>query len=461
MDSEMDFTFCGFLLCGLAPPNGVEDTEIAMEGRRTATEVGGQITTEETTEEGGQTATAETTLNATEGRGHSPKLPPEVISRIIVESVTETSECALSLLCPEWNLCHRRHAELEQILRCTRVDTFTLPSTPGERGHVSTTFGHGPEDHIWLPRIRDPRQEALTAEGGLPSFYRREVLREGVRNSVIVVDQEITEIDWQDLPPSFAQKGIILREKDKISLLPFVDDVRYLCRKRGVTVEAVYGVDGVEKDRFPRIVTGAGGVGHGNDEEEQPEYLYRRIRHLVLNTIPDFATLSLLEVSTNAPASLGEFVRRNIDSAIPEEFAWEDRVEKRLEFERRANLCLEWSRLTDLESLFVDLRGIAHSEGWRRKPYVLYEHVVDLASSLQGKGLKILVIAGLRSEGRYPGPEPATIIEIDEGEWDPATKLWRVTRGNKINWWRLFRGVVRPGGRLILVDKRQGDGSLT
>jgi hypothetical protein len=106
-----------------------------------------------------------------------------------------------------------------------------------------------------------------------------------------------------------------------------------------------------------------------------------------------------------------------------------------------------------LETLCLDLRGYSLPRG-----RTLSEgDVAKIARSLEGKGLGLLVIAGLRSWWRYPGADPLTVAEVEEGVWSDQRQLWLNPRDEReVNWWKVFRGAVRPGGRLVFVDRHDG-----
>jgi hypothetical protein len=167
--------------------------------------------------------------------------------------------------------------------------------------------------------------------------------------------------------------------------------------------------------------------------------LFQRVRHLVVNCVPELAETEAVDLGT-PPSTWGPVVGRNM--------AW---LGERLEYERRANWRVRWDAMERLESLFLDLRGYMVTE----PKFLDVQDVLHLARSLKGKGLKLLVIAGLRSGARYYGPDPLRIEDVEGGVWDAQGRMWASRkRGRGINWWLMFRDAVRPGGRLVFVDKQ-------
>lgn len=101
---------------------------------------------------------------------------------------------------------------------------------------------------------------------------------------------------------------------------------------------------------------------------------------------------------------------------------------------------LDWAAMPQLESVFLDLRaygrGEMEEEGIRRG-----------AARMGCLRLCRLVVAGLRSGTGAPRQEAESCDwEHDDGE-----------PGGGVNWVKVFCGALRPGGRLVFVDRRMLD----
>jgi len=167
-------------------------------------------------------------------------------------------------------------------------------------------------------------------------------------------------------------------------------------------------------------------------------YLFKRVRHLVVNCEMELADVEATDLGV-LPSNFGGVAARNLRF-----------LAERLEYERRAQFFVRWDVMERLETLCLDLRGYSLP----RNRYLHKADVFRLARSLEGKGLEMLVIAGLRSWSHYPDTDPLEIAEVEGGIWDPEERVWVDERGPMdINWWMMFKNAVRPGGCLVFVDK--------
>ncbi len=346
-----------------------------------------------------------------------PHLPTEVLLDVFTAGLTHPDACALSLLCPDWALCSHNHANttpptpnqtkllaLQALLRTTRVDTYTLPAEGEAHGKVTTSFDHASNpntEHLWLPQMDDPRSQP-----DVPTeWIRAELTRRWVSGSGTVVVSL----------PRLVSHYMLSPQRKEERLLPYEEDTVTVDTQQG-KVTRVTGRDGWEKE---------GPVGEV-EEGGELRYWYQRLRGLVVTR---------------------EWLRG--DGAVPQ--GWRT-VEGR---DVLANLKVRWEEMGRLEVLCLDLRR----GGGPEPEYMRNLELARLAQSLKGRGLALLVIAGLRSDASYPGGEASGVAEVEDGRWDARRRVWRKgsdERGDDINWWKTFGEAVRPGGRLVFVDKRDG-----
>ena len=283
--------------------------------------------------------------------------------------------------------------EARASLRMTRFDTYTV--LEGNHRHISTSFDHGEHDCIYLPILRDPRELP-----NIETHFDRELVKDWSGSSTMVFGQQQKAPNLQSGWASYlaTRGGFPLREP------------RAMGRR-------------APKDYLPLIpkLTGL----------PQPRlYLYQRFRHLILNADPSLAEALMTDAWVYPlTASLSSQV-------VP----W--LIAERLDIERHANLSIDWRAMPSLESLFLDIRGFSQM-------VIDEDKVEDAAKMLEGKNLDLLVIAGLRSLEFYPSPEDMKVEEPRNG-----TGRFLITDTDEKDWIGLFRKAVRPGGKLILVDKQ-------
>ncbi|KAK1769403.1 hypothetical protein QBC33DRAFT_617557 [Phialemonium atrogriseum] len=248
----------------------------------------------------------------------------------------------------------------------------------GGQGHLSTTFDHCSKDCIHLPLMHDPR--------GLPPlepYLDRELVKEWSGTNTMVLGQT----PWYIGPLSDSE----------------------LARK--AMVPPVPGTTGAP-------IT----------------FIYERIQHLVLNTVPSLWDLKNTDFGTmpDYPQDIAPGVLEAIDA--------------QLAVERSFHLIADWAAMTRLESVFLDVRPFSRSK-------LGEADIAAAACGLAGRGLKLLVVAGLRSFEYYTGPEPMEMGPDSDAE-DDGKDGGRAYNPGGWDWIRLFRDAVRPGGKLILVDKQ-------
>ncbi len=331
----------------------------------------------------------------------APPLPVEVITNIFVQSIQDKSVCAFKVFIPEWRLCERPYRQFENSVRCTRADTYITPIEGGKCGQVSTTFDHCSQDHLYFPIIPDSDDHPK-----IDPYFDGELLTAYLRDSLIVINQEkqslrgIADFVLYGTPPDMR----LLRSPLTRSLLPYADDFQFPLTYRR---------------RLPPDPSR-----HQDEQPCEPRFQYEEITNLVLNANP--------------------YINRFLPQRI-EQNAWPNDLNRheyeqlslKLELEKCSHFYVNFPLMARLETLFIDARQFSRDE-------IPLELVQLLANSLSKVKLKLLVIAGLRSFTKYPGGDSLTLEDVAQTE-DPMI--------GEPNFFSMFTEALRPGGKLILVDR--------
>ncbi|KAK4246860.1 hypothetical protein C7999DRAFT_32733 [Corynascus novoguineensis] len=261
---------------------------------------------------------------------------------------------------------------------------------------VATAFGHDHEhdrDCILLGTMRDPRKVyrcgSSSVDGGgrcLPPDLQRELVRWRAAGSVAVALQRQEALRllvgplW-GLDPESEEAGdvpaVVLREEQAVGLVPYEDGfVKEMGDGEGGRVREIgFGVDWYEKDSLPFSLR--------TEVTTRRCIFLERIRHLVVKSVPALVRVETRDLGM-MPVAWCAQTRGDLEYS-----------EKRLNYERRAHLRVRWDAIQRLETPCLDPRGF----GMPRHSYLDAADVLELARSLQGKRLKLLIIAGLRGPG--------------------------------------------------------------
>ncbi|KAK6958346.1 hypothetical protein Daesc_001145 [Daldinia eschscholtzii] len=319
-------------------------------------------------------------------------LPPEILSKVLSKTLHSRTRCALDLLVPDWEICEPSDPFPANTLDPTRVVTYTR-GTGGKFGSLLTSLEHGGDDHIFLPlKSFDDRTLAIN------KFCRDEVFR-----ACLLEGTQVFELAADDLPHNVAEESFL---KDPEAAFPI----------RGKHSRAILPYD----DELP-----------GTDKRTMPSgspFLFKLLRHIVVRS-----PLTLLYV--RACTMVGRGVQ--IDNANLEALDWI------IDLDRGSPIWLSWSKMPMLESVLLDLRIYSHDLNTQRKCIGKGEIIRRAQEMGRWLQLKLLVIAGLKSysfDTSYETYSAELIEEVDEIDGEP-------------NWIKIFSPALRPGGRLILVDK--------
>ncbi|KAK0729115.1 hypothetical protein B0T21DRAFT_370384 [Apiosordaria backusii] len=225
---------------------------------------------------------------------------------------------------------------------------------------------------------------------------------------------------------------------------------------------------------------------------QERRYLFSRIRHLSIITHP-------LRGSVGLASLLGvDWVHELKNSDYYKNAANKDAFDKRyrkiarwLMKERTNQFKLLWHKMPRLEEVYLDLRGMTipcslatppgYEDTFRMRGYYSVEFVANLAKTMSGRGLRRLTIAGLRSYTGDQGYDAWSCRDklnikrdITAGSWDENRFYFinEIFAGERdedrmpvktqmVNWWMMFVTAVRPGGKLVFVDREYDNEART
>ncbi|OTA91080.1 hypothetical protein M434DRAFT_13395 [Hypoxylon sp. CO27-5] len=320
------------------------------------------------------------------------QVPPVLVAKVLSYAMDADPTCVLDLLVPDWHVCQRKFRRIERQMEVSRIVTYTR-SSDSEASSFRVNFDHDDSDHVFLPtKSFDYRILRL----GL--FYGNEVIRAFSKESVQVFKFSADAIPANITEESFLEPLVNvfpIRGRRTVDVLPYDD----------------------ETSPRPKKKTPGGET-----------YIFKLLRHIVIHS-----PLRLMYADA----------RRIVDPDTQISDANLEALDMDIDFDRASSLWLSWSQMPMLESVLLDLRVYSHDTNtWRG--IVSKEDVIRRAREMcRCLRLKLLVIAGLQSYSfkvSYRCYTVQRIEEDDEIDGEP-------------NWFKLFMGALRPGGKLILVDR--------
>ncbi|KAI2617610.1 hypothetical protein GGS26DRAFT_576245 [Hypomontagnella submonticulosa] len=156
--------------------------------------------------------------------------------------------------------------------------------------------------------------------------------------------------------------------------------------------------------------------------------IFKLLRHIIIHSPPTLMKVDARSL-VGPNMEISDVNLSHLDTAI--------------DLDRASPLWVSWKRMRKLESVCLDLRVYSSDLNTERgciNKVEICERANEMASWLQ---LDLLVIAGLQSYSfatTYAFIPPERIETDDEIDGEP-------------NWIKIFRRALRPGGRLILVDR--------
>ncbi|KAI0140016.1 hypothetical protein F4776DRAFT_615056 [Hypoxylon sp. NC0597] len=320
------------------------------------------------------------------------RLSPDLVSRVLSYAMDSDPICVFDLLVPEWHVCKRRFPQIEMMMELTRVVTYTRDSD-GKASSLTVNCYHGGRDHVFLP-MKIPDHRILT----LNRLYHNEALwafcHEGTQVFRFAMDA---------LPANIAEESFLelkgdvfpIRGKRTLDILPFDDELNPRPKRK---------IPGTET------------------------HLFKLFRHIIVHS-----PLWLMQIDARSIAG----------PATPISDENLEALDVDIDFDCASSLWLSWRQMPMLESVLLDLRVYSHDKNTCRGIVGKVEVMQQAQVMSRYLNLNLLVIAGLQSYSfrtSYMHYTAERIEEDDEMDGEP-------------NWIKLFMGAVRPGGKLILVDR--------
>ncbi|KAK1671198.1 hypothetical protein BDP55DRAFT_560945 [Colletotrichum godetiae] len=324
-------------------------------------------------------------------------LPLELQKHIIYDYLTVSSPCLLSLFVPDWAVCARASDPVNEIYDLQRIDVYTKGGG-SVQGKYECGVRHGDGHHAPFPLMR----QADDGWGDQQHQQHGALLLDELGKRFPVA------MDWA------------LRDLGRNGLRVFEqvwprghDDGIGRCMASGALVFCEGGRGRGRDADYPRP-TGTVPTNLG-----MPLLLPR---HLLFNSLPSDPWLQLRlrrNAVTDFRCEMAFVIERG-----PEEF-----------------VAVDWTAMTQLETLFLDLRTYAAQGGGT----FLRDGIRRAAVKMGCLRLRCLVVAGLRTGEKY-GRSRGGAWETDEEEVD-----------GEVNWVQVFAPALEEGGRLVFVDRRVGD----
>ncbi|KAF4777908.1 hypothetical protein HER10_EVM0009818 [Colletotrichum scovillei] len=330
-------------------------------------------------------------------------LPLELQKHILYDYLTvSSSPCILSLFVPDWSVCARASDPVNEIYDLQRIDVYTKGASVSGggsvRGKYESGVRHGDGDHASFPLMRQVDGSHEQQHGAL--LLKKELGR-----------RFPAAMDWA------------LRDLGRNGLRVF-EQVWPRGHDDGVARCMASGA----------LVFREAGCGHGLDSDHShpggaatSDMLLSLPRHLMFNSVPSDPWLQLR-------------LRRNAVTDFRCEMAF---VVKGGLFGEEF-VAVDWAAMTQLETLFLDLRTYASGSGGG----FLHDAIRRAAVKMGCLRLRCLAIAGLRTGERYGRSRVC--------EWEANGQQEDQVDG-EVNWVKVFAPALGEGGRLVFIDRRVVD----
>ncbi|KAF4920969.1 Urea active transporter [Colletotrichum viniferum] len=311
----------------------------------------------------------------------------EIQHNVLLELLSTSSPCVFALFVPEWGVCSHGNDPVNAAYDLQRTEVYTRGVNGGQGTFVSGNV-HREGDHVSFPLKNDiPCRTIEELKSRFPAAMDW-ALKDLERTRLQCYHQIFPRAPDDDIGKYMAHGGLVFGEYDPAEQ-PSPD--------------------------HPPVRTA----------ETQ---MWELPRHLMFHSVPKDPWFRL-RLRRNPEPKIGFGMRFFVEAGA-------------------SMLLVDWSVMPQLETVFLDLRSYGRGyRGARGKPEDdgIRRGAAEMSRCLR---LQDLVIAGLRSGGKYVRPPGWQLCDWEVDEWEVD---------GEVNWVKEFCGAVREGGRLVFIDRRVVD----
>ncbi|KAF5492834.1 Urea active transporter [Colletotrichum fructicola] len=312
----------------------------------------------------------------------------ELQHNVLIELLSTSSPCVFALFVPEWGVCSHGNDPVNAAYDLQRTEVYTRGVNGGQGTFVSGNV-HREGDHVSFPLKNNiPCRTIEELKSRFPAAMDW-ALKDLERTRLQCYHQIFPRAPDDDIGKYMAHGGLVFGEYDPVEQQDKLD------HPPAPTAE-------MQMCELPR--------------------------HLMFHSVPKDPWFRL-RLRRNPEPKIGFGMRFFVEAGA-------------------SMLQVDWSVMPQLETVFLDLRSYGRGyRGSRGKPEDdgIRRGAAEMSRCLR---LQDLVIAGLRSGGKYVRPPGWQMCDWEVDEWEVD---------GEVNWVKVFCGAVREGGRLVFIDRRVVD----
>ncbi|KAI1320650.1 hypothetical protein F5Y16DRAFT_389693 [Xylariaceae sp. FL0255] len=335
------------------------------------------------------------------------KFPSEVLSLVMKQILDVKESCALKLIVQDWNICRNGINGEGPGINNLSIKTYTKGMTP----------------------IAEFNEKFMNVNSWCANEYTRAFCRNNTHVFSLLTPNELQKADFDGLTEA---------------------EMIYFAPLRGERAKYILPFDDEAETRDVKLCL-------PSSSNSSP--LYAELRHIALITPTELLntpTDRLLQLPSCTPLRMAAESEEKVRQLI-----------QTFDLDRSSHLWLSWSRMPRLESVILDLRCYAHDTNsvcrYLSKREIVYR-ATEMGRHLQ---LELLVLVGLYSYSFELTADDLRVLAewvnvdgsggrrsfvgIDEDDAGDVEQ-WR-----EPDWIRVFASAVRPGGRIVFID-RNSDG---